>query len=141
MAAATAIPFPVPPSSYGVKRCSTLPVTASHPSRPVLPAKAASAPDATAPPDDLQIDVRGIGRLQLPAPEAQAKQLSQINRPARYGKGQVSVLDRAVGDTREVSKKQRFARRLLPRGAALVYAPGSSSATREALTVSCLDVR
>jgi hypothetical protein len=60
----------------------------------------------TASPDDLQIEVRGIGRLQVPVPEAQAKQLCQMSRPARYGKGELTLVDRAVRDTWEVPKSR-----------------------------------
>lgn len=74
----------------------------------------------TAPPDDLLIEVRGVGALELPISGAQARALHQIGRPARYGVGELTLLDPAVRDTCEIPKsrvridKRRFDRTLLP---------------------------
>jgi len=46
-----------------------------------------------APADDLSIDVRGVGRLRFPVPGEQARQLCEIARPARYGRGEQTLLD------------------------------------------------
>ena len=74
----------------------------------------------TAPPDDLLIEVRGLGALELPISGAQARALHQVGRPARYGVGELTLLDPAVRDTCEIPKsrvridKRRFDRTLLP---------------------------
>ena len=74
----------------------------------------------TAPPDDLVIEVRGVGALALPISGAQARALHEIGRPARYGVGELTLLDPAVRDTCEIPKsrvridKRRFNRTLLP---------------------------
>ncbi len=73
-----------------------------------------------APPDDLLIEVRGVGPLELPVSPAQARALHRIGRPARYGLGEHTLLDPAVRDTCEIPKsrvridKRRFNRTLLP---------------------------
>ena len=56
----------------------------------------------TTPPDNLTIDVKGVGTIRLPVTAGQAKQLRMLARPARYGKGEETILDRAVRDTWEV---------------------------------------
>lgn len=56
----------------------------------------------TAPADSLHLEVRGVGPLRLPVTTAQARQLCQIARPARYGLGELTLLDRRVRDTWEV---------------------------------------
>lgn len=74
----------------------------------------------TAPVDDLHIEVRGLGPLVLPVPDAQAKQLRQLGRPARYGQGEHTLLDPRVRDTSEIPKsrvkldKRRWNKTLLP---------------------------
>ena len=35
--------------------------------------------------DDLQIEVKGVGQLQIPTQATQASALRRIGRPARYG--------------------------------------------------------
>ncbi len=73
-----------------------------------------------APPDDLSIDVRGVGRLRFPVPGEQARQLCRIARPARYGRGAQTLLDRRVRDTWEIPRsrvkidKRRWSRTLVP---------------------------
>ncbi|MCX4095790.1 2OG-Fe(II) oxygenase [Nocardia sp. alder85J] len=51
---------------------------------------------------DLAIEVEGIGRLRLPVPMAQARQLRDTARPARYGMGAKTLLDPSVRDTGEI---------------------------------------
>jgi hypothetical protein len=70
--------------------------------------------------DDLHLEVHGVGDLCLPVPEDQAKQLYVLGRPARFGRGEQTLLDRRVRDTQEVPKsrfkvdKRRWARTLEP---------------------------
>jgi len=56
----------------------------------------------TAPADTLPIEVKGLGRLRFPVSAAQARQLSGVARPARYGKGTRTLLDRRVRDTWQI---------------------------------------
>ena len=60
----------------------------------------------TAPIDDLVIDVEGVGELGLPVTVAQAKQLRLVARPAKYGHGGNTILDRRVRDTWEVPRSR-----------------------------------
>lgn len=57
-------------------------------------------------PDDLRLDVRGVGRLEFPVSAAQAKKLCRIARPALFGRGTGTLLDRRVRDTWEVPKSR-----------------------------------
>lgn len=74
----------------------------------------------TAPAGDLSIEVRGIGPLGLPVPDAQARQLCQIGRPARYGQSERTLLDPRVRDTWEIPlsrvriDKRRWAQTIHP---------------------------
>lgn len=74
----------------------------------------------TAPTDDLQLEVRGVGPIKLPVSQAQARQLCLLARPARHGRGEQTVLDRRVRDTWEVPNsrvkidKRRWNRTLQP---------------------------
>ncbi len=74
----------------------------------------------TAPIGDLAIEVNGIGELGLPVTATQAKQLRLVTRPAKYGDGEQTILDRAVRDTWEVPRsrvridKRRWNRTLDP---------------------------
>jgi hypothetical protein len=105
------------------------------------------------PADSLDLEVRGLGRLTFPVSAKQAAQLCALGRPARYGKGEDTLLDPSVRDTWEIARsrvrvdKRRWDRALRPAldrlgrdlGLAagcrleaqlhslLVYAPGSSS--------------
>ncbi len=73
-----------------------------------------------APVDDLAIEVNGVGPLRLPVSASQALDLRRIARPARYGRGEETVLDRRVRDTWEVARsrvridKRRWNRTLIP---------------------------
>ena len=60
----------------------------------------------TAPSIDLVIEVKGVGQLKLPVPASQAKELRQVARPAKYGHGERTVLDRRVRDTWEVPRSR-----------------------------------
>ena len=74
----------------------------------------------TAPADDLLLEVRGVGRLRFPISRAQAERLCRIARPARYGLGEQTLLDRTVRNTWEIPKsrvkidRRRWNRTLLP---------------------------
>lgn len=74
----------------------------------------------TAPVDDLHLEVRGVGPLHLPVRDAQAKSLCRVGRPARYGHGELTLLDTRVRDTWEIPKsrvkidKRRWNKTLLP---------------------------
>ena len=73
-----------------------------------------------APVDDLAIEVNGVGPLRLPVSASQALELRRIARPARYGRGEDTVLDRRVRDTWEVARsrvridRRRWNRTLIP---------------------------
>lgn len=74
----------------------------------------------TAGADDLRIEVKGVGPLRFPVPAAQARLLRAVARPARYGRGEQTLLDARVRDTWEVPKSRvkidgrRWNRTLLP---------------------------
>lgn len=74
----------------------------------------------TAPFRDLAIEVTGVGELTLPVTTSQAKQLRLVARPAKYGQGEQTVLDRRVRDTWEIPRsrvridKRRWNRTLRP---------------------------
>lgn len=60
----------------------------------------------TARSDDLHIEVRGVGSLRFPVSKEQTRQLIGVARPARYGLGEVTLLDPRVRDTWEVPKSR-----------------------------------
>jgi hypothetical protein len=60
----------------------------------------------TVPANALAIEVTGIGPLRLPVSAAQAKQLRLVARPAKFGRGEQTVLDRRVRDTWEVPRSR-----------------------------------
>jgi 2OG-Fe(II) oxygenase superfamily len=74
----------------------------------------------TATTDDLHLEVRGIGPVRLPVSTAQARRLCKVARPARYGHGELTLLDREVRDTWEIPRsrvridKRRWNRTLRP---------------------------
>jgi hypothetical protein len=68
--------------------------------------QAASSARSTLPVDSLHVEVGGVGALGFPVSQAQARQLCAIARPARYGRGQDTLLDRRVRDTWEVPKSR-----------------------------------
>lgn len=74
----------------------------------------------TAPVDDLCLDVPGMGQVLLPVPETQAKRLCELGRPAKYGRGEQTLVDPKVRDTWEIPKsrvkidKRRWDKTLVP---------------------------
>ncbi len=74
----------------------------------------------TAPATDLVLEVRGVGPIALPVTHARARELCAVSRPAHYGRGEATLVDRTVRDTWEVPKsrvridKRRFDRTLVP---------------------------
>src|SRR6266496_2703166 len=60
----------------------------------------------TARPNGLRLEVRGVGPIALPVQVGQAKQLCLIGRPARFGKGEQTLLDAGVRDTWEIPKSR-----------------------------------
>jgi predicted 2-oxoglutarate/Fe(II)-dependent dioxygenase YbiX len=74
----------------------------------------------SAQPDDLRIEVRGVGPLRLPVAAEQARALRAVARPARYGQGDRTLLDARVRDTWEIPKsrvkidQRRWKKTLLP---------------------------
>ena len=72
------------------------------------------------PADDLDVEVRGVGPLRLPITDAQARALCAAARPAHYGKGEHTLLDRSVRDSWEIPAnrlridRKRWDRTLLP---------------------------
>lgn len=74
----------------------------------------------TAPTDDLHLEVRGVGPVRLPVSAAQARQLCAVARPARYGHGELTLMNREVRDTWEIPRsrvridKRRWNRTLRP---------------------------
>jgi predicted 2-oxoglutarate/Fe(II)-dependent dioxygenase YbiX len=60
----------------------------------------------TAPAHDLALTVEGVGDLRLPVTAAQAKELRLVARPAKYGRGEATILDRRVRDTWEVPRSR-----------------------------------
>ncbi|HET8684734.1 MAG TPA: 2OG-Fe(II) oxygenase [Micromonosporaceae bacterium] len=60
----------------------------------------------TARPDDLRLEVSGVGPITLPVPVRQAKELCLIGRPAQFGKGEQTLLDAKVRDTWEIPKSR-----------------------------------
>jgi hypothetical protein len=60
----------------------------------------------TARPGDLRLEVRGVGPIALPVLVGQAKELCAIGRPARFGKGEQTLLDAKVRDTWQIPKSR-----------------------------------
>jgi hypothetical protein len=69
-------------------------------------AAGASSARRTARPDDLRLEVREVGPIAFPVPARQAKQLCLVGRPARFGKGEQTLLDRGVRDTWEIPRSR-----------------------------------
>lgn len=74
----------------------------------------------TASPDDLHIDVTGVGPLRIPVSTAKARQLIAVARPAQYGRGEQTLTDVTVRHTWQVPTsrvrpdKRRWNRTLTP---------------------------
>lgn len=60
----------------------------------------------TAAADDLHIEIQGIGPLRFPVTGAQAQRLCRLARPAHYGQGERTLLDRRVRNTWEIPKSR-----------------------------------
>jgi len=60
------------------------------------------AAQRTATAGDLHLEVKGLGRIRFPISRAQAHRLCEIGRPARYGRGEKTLLDARVRDTCEI---------------------------------------
>ena len=60
----------------------------------------------TARPDHLRVEVRGVGPIALPVSVRQAKELCLMGRPARFGRGEQTLLDAKVRDTWEIPKSR-----------------------------------
>ena len=60
----------------------------------------------TARPDGLRLEVGGVGPIAMPVSVWQAKQLCLIGRPARFGKGEQTLLDAKVRDTWEIPRSR-----------------------------------
>ena len=74
----------------------------------------------TAPVDDFELDVRGVGRVLLPVSAEQANQLCRVGRPATYGLGDKTLLDARVRNTWEIPisrvklNQRRWAKAFVP---------------------------
>ncbi|MCH7664909.1 MAG: 2OG-Fe(II) oxygenase [Acidobacteria bacterium] len=60
----------------------------------------------TRPADDLHLTVEGLGEISFPISSKQAERLCELARPARYGHGERTLLDRSVRDTWEIPKSR-----------------------------------
>jgi hypothetical protein len=80
----------------------------------------AFAAQRTAPASDLRLEVKGFGPLRFPISPAAAKRLCGVARPARYGLGEKTLLDRRVRDAWEIPRgglkldSRRWNQTLLP---------------------------
>ena len=74
----------------------------------------------TCPPDDLSLEIRGVGRVRFPISPVAALRLCGVARPARHGYKSETRLDRRVRDTWEIPGRhvsideRRWARTLVP---------------------------
>jgi hypothetical protein len=69
-------------------------------------ARATFATRHTSSPDDLELEVKGVGRLRWPITRAVAHQLCVLARPARYGLRDKTRLDRSVRDCWEIPRSR-----------------------------------
>lgn len=65
-------------------------------------AKSAFSAELTARPEDLSLEVEGFGRVKLPVTPAKARNLISLGQPARYGRGEETLIDPEVRDTWEI---------------------------------------
>ena len=56
-------------------------------------------------PDDLALEVEGLGAVKFPVTAVSARKLIERGRPARFGRGEETVTDPGVRDTWEIPKK------------------------------------
>ena len=74
----------------------------------------------TSAPDDLRLEVKGVGNVPLPVSKTRAHKLRSVARPARYGLREQTLLDPQVRDTWEVPRsrvridRRRWNQTLLP---------------------------
>ena len=74
----------------------------------------------TCPPDDLSLEIRGVGRVRFPISPVAALRLCGVARPSRYGYKSETRLDRRVRDTWEIPgshvsiDERRWAATLVP---------------------------
>lgn len=74
----------------------------------------------TADAEDLDLNVKGVGKVRFPISPTLARKLRRVSRPAPYGQRERTLLDRGVRDTWQVPKsrvkidKRRWNRTLLP---------------------------
>lgn len=60
----------------------------------------------TSAPDDLRLEVKGVGNVPLPVSKTRAHKLRKVARPARYGLREQTLLDTQVRDTWEVPRSR-----------------------------------
>jgi len=60
----------------------------------------------TSSPDDLRLEVKGVGNVPLPVSKTRAQKLRAVARPARYGLREQTLVDPQVRDTWEVPKSR-----------------------------------
>ncbi|MGE0787632.1 MAG: 2OG-Fe(II) oxygenase [Sandaracinaceae bacterium] len=58
------------------------------------------------PASDLELEVTGVGEIRFPVSKATVQALRSVARPARFGRGEATVLDRRVRDTWVISKSR-----------------------------------
>ncbi len=81
---------------------------------------AAFATRSAVSPEDLRLEVKGVGPIRLPVTRARALKLCRVARPARYGLQNRTLLDHTVRDTWEIPKsrvkidQRRWKQTLLP---------------------------
>ncbi len=56
-------------------------------------------------PDDLALEVEGLGAVKFPVTAATARKLVALGQPAKFGRGEQTVTDPGVRDTWEIPKK------------------------------------
>jgi hypothetical protein len=61
--------------------------------------------ELTARPDDVRLEVAGLGRIPLPVTPATARKLIGLGEPARFGRGEETLTDAAVRDTWEIPQR------------------------------------
>ena len=66
--------------------------------------KSASSVEITAAPDDLSLNVEGIGRVRFPLTPAKVRKLIEFGQPARFGLGAETLTNPDVRDTWEIPK-------------------------------------
>jgi 2OG-Fe(II) oxygenase superfamily len=56
-------------------------------------------------PEDVRLEVEGIGRVTLPVPADEARRLRELGRPARFGRGEETLTDATIRDTWEIPRE------------------------------------